>query len=88
MKASSTEKTMSGAASSEHHQTDVDEGQFARSVGRWIGIGLPVALVVVTLAVWLMLDVSLGKAFTISAWPAVLTGVFGGGFVGVVRGAN
>ena len=79
---------MSGAASTEPNQTDVDEGQFARSVGRWIGIGLPVAFVVITLAVWLVLDVSLGKAIAISAWPAVLTGVFGGGFVGVVRGAK
>jgi VIT1/CCC1 family predicted Fe2+/Mn2+ transporter len=67
---------------------EIDEGQFARSVALSIGAGLPVALVVITLAVWLMLDVSFGKAFAISAWPAILTGVFGGGFVGVVRGAK
>jgi hypothetical protein len=88
MDASSTEKAMSGPASTEHDQHDIDEGQFARSVGRWIGIGLPIAFVVITLAVWLMLDVNLGKAFAIAAWPAILTGVFGGGFVGVVRGAS
>ena len=76
---------MSGMASTEH---DIDEGTFARSIAFWIGASLPVALVVVTLAVWWALDVNLGKAFVISAWPAALTGVFGGGFVGVVRGAG
>ena len=86
MERSATEKTLSAAT--EHDQHDIDEGRFARSVGRWIGIGLPVAFVVITLAVWLLLDVSFGKAFVISAWPAILTGVFGGGFVGVVRGAH
>jgi len=72
----------------EHVQHEIDEGQFARSVALSIGAGLPIAFVVITLAVWLMLDVSFGKAFAISAWPSILTGVFGGGFVGVVRGAK
>lgn len=79
---------MSGAAPPEQDQHDIDEGKFARSVAFWIGASLPVALVVITLAVWLTLDVSLDKAFVIGAWPAVLVGVFGGGFVGVVRGAG
>ena len=72
----------------EHGQPDINEGQLARTVAAAIGFGLPVAFLVITLAVWWMLDVSLGKAFAISAWPAILTGVFGGGFVGVVRGAR
>jgi hypothetical protein len=38
--------------------------------------------------VWLLLDVSLDKAVAISLWPAILTGGFVGGFVGVVRGAE
>jgi hypothetical protein len=88
MDPSSTEKALSGATTTEHDQHDIDEGKFARSVGLWIGIGLPVAFLVITLAVWLMLDVSFDKAFVISAWPSILTGVFGGGFVGVVRGAK
>jgi len=73
-------------APTEHESTDLDEVQFARSVAFWIGASLPVAFVVVTLAVWLMLDADLGKVLTISVWPAILVGVFGGGFVGVVRG--
>ena len=76
---------MSGTTSAEHQ--DLDDGRFGRSVALGIGIGLPVSLVLVTLAVWLVLDVSIGRAFAIAAWPAVLTGVFGGGFVGVVRGS-
>lgn len=79
---------MAETASTEPNQHEMDEGQFARSVATAIGLGLPVAFLVITLAVWWMLDVSLGKAFAISAWPAILTGVFGGGFVGVVRGAR
>lgn len=74
---------MSGASSAEHR--DLDDGRFGRSVALGIGIGLPISLVLVTLAVWLVLDVSFGKAVAIAVWPAVLTGVFGGGFVGVVR---
>lgn len=77
---------MSGATSA--GRQDLDEGRFGRSVAWGIGIGLPVSLVLITLAVWLVLDVSFGKAVAIAAWPAVLTGVFGGGFVGVVRGAG
>jgi len=79
---------MAETASTEPDQHEVDEGQFARTVAAAIGFGLPVAFLVITLAVWWMLDVSLGKAFAIAAWPSILTGVFGGGFVGVVRGAR
>ena len=75
-------------ASTEHHQQDVDGGKFGRSVLRGIGAGVPIALVVMTLAMWRILDVSLGEALAVSAWPALLTGGFGGGFVGVVRASR
>ena len=67
---------------------EIDQSKFARSVARWIGIALPVSFVILVGAVWLFLEVSLGEAVTIAAWPALLTGVFGGGFVGVVRGSK
>jgi len=79
---------MAAAELAEHERQGIDEGAFGRSVAFWIGAALPVAFVVITLAVWLMLDVSLGKAFAISAWPSILTGAFGGGFVGVVRAGS
>lgn len=71
-----------------HDRQEIDQSKFARSVARWIGIALPVAFVVLVGAVWGLLDVSLGEAVAIGAWPALLTGVFGGGFVGVVRGGK
>jgi preprotein translocase subunit SecF len=88
MEHSSTEKRDMSAPASLEHEKDIDDGKFGRSVVRGAGVGIPVAFVVITLAVWLILDVSFGKAVAISAWPAFLTGGFGGGFVGVVRGSK
>ena len=81
-------RSVSEAGTAEHEPQGIDEGAFGRSVAFWIGAALPVAVVVITLAVWLVLDVSFGKAFAISAWPSILTGIFGGGFVGVVRAGS
>lgn len=88
MERSSTEKRDMPASTSLEHHKDIDDGKFGRSVVRGAGVGIPVAFVVITLAVWLMLDVSFGKAVAISAWPAFMTGGFAGGFVGVVRGSR
>jgi hypothetical protein len=74
------------AETREHEETD--EIRVGRSVAVWIGMATPAALVLVTLVLWLVLDVTLGKAFAIGAWPAVLVGVFGGGFIGIVRAAH
>ena len=76
------------AETSLEHEEDIDDGGFGRSVILWAAIGLPVAFVVITLAVLLLLDVNLDKAVAISVWPAILTGGFVGGFVGVVRAAK
>jgi hypothetical protein len=70
------------------HGKDIDDGRFGRSVILWAAAGLPVAFVVITLMVWLLLDVGLDEAMAISLWPAILTGGFVGGFVGVVRSAE
>jgi len=67
---------------------DQEDGVFGRSVIFGAAAGLPIAFVVITLAVWLLLDVSFDKAVAISLWPAFLTGGFAGGFVGVVRAAR
>lgn len=76
------------AEAADHSHRDIDELKFARSVARGVGVALPVSLILITLALWLILDVDLTKAFAIGVWPALLTGVFGGGFVGVVRGSK
>jgi hypothetical protein len=80
--------TENRVAQSTEHDHETDEMSVGRSVAVWIGLATPVALVVVTLALWLVLDVTFGKALAIGAWPAVLVGVFGGGFVGIVRAAD
>jgi len=79
---------MAEPTAAEYDTQEPHEVRVGRSVAVWIGIATPVALVAVTLVLWLVLDVTLGKAFAIGAWPAVLVGVFGGGFVGIVRGAD
>ncbi len=76
------------AETATEHGKDIDDGRFGRSVILWAAAGLPIAFVVITLMVWLLLDVSIDKALAISIWPAILTGGFAGGFVGVVRGAK
>lgn len=47
-------------------------------------VGIPLALVAVTLALWLFEDVDLGTAFVTGVWPSILVGVFFGGFAGMV----
>lgn len=76
------------AETATEHEKDIDDGRFGRSVMLGAAVGLPIAFVVLTLAVWLLLDVGLDEAVAISVWPALLTGGFVGGFVGVVRAAG
>jgi hypothetical protein len=47
-------------------------------------VGIPLALVAVTLALWVFEDVDLGTAFVTGVWPSILIGVFFGGFAGMV----
>lgn len=51
-------------------------------------IGTPSAIIFIVLAMWIFTDADLGRAFSIGIWPGVLTGVFGGGFVGVIIGSD
>jgi hypothetical protein len=53
------------------------------AVAKGILIGLPLAYVVITLALFLFTDRSLGSAAATAILPGVLLGVFGGGFGGV-----
>ncbi len=61
-----------------------DEAVFARLVARGALLGLPVAFVIITLGVWLGTGQPFSRSLTASILPSVLTGVFGGGFVGTV----
>lgn len=72
----------------ELHHGEVDEKKFGRAVATSIVVGTPVAIIFIVLAMWIFTDADLGKAFTLGIWPGVLTGVFGGGFVGVIIGSE
>ncbi len=73
----------------ETHETDpVDEVnidlEFGKAVAKGALIGLPVMLVFITTAVWLITDKPLGESITASLLAGILMGVFGGGFLGVL----
>lgn len=51
---------------------------------RSIVVSTPAAIVLITLAVWLVTDQSLATSFSSALLPGVLTGVFGGGFIGMI----
>lgn len=69
------------------HETIEEENEdlrFARTVGKAMLIGLPVAWLVITLGVWLVTGQPFGRAATAAAVASVLMGVFGGGFAGTI----
>ena len=70
------------------HHGEVDEKKFGRAIATSIMVGTPVAIIFIVLAMWIFTDSDLGRAFSIGIWPGVLTGVFGGGFVGVIIGSE
>jgi hypothetical protein len=70
------------------HRGEVDEKKFGRSIAMSITVGTPVAIIFIVLAMWIFTDSDLGRAFATGIWPGVLTGVFGGGFVGVIIGSE
>lgn len=67
--------------------TDEDQARYESNMGQAIGkgilIGLPLAYVVITLALFVFTDRTLGSSAATAAIPGVLLGVFGGGFAGV-----
>jgi hypothetical protein len=58
-------------------------GQAGKAITRGVAIGLPVGIIGLTLAVWLITDLDLFHSFATAIMPGVLLGAFGGGFVGM-----
>ena len=79
---------MTTETQNESHHGEVDEKKFGRAIASSIMIGTPSAIIFIVLAMWIFTDADLGRAFSIGIWPGVLTGVFGGGFVGVIIGSD
>ena len=70
----------------EHDVDEVDEDRrLGTAVGKGIIASLPVAIVLLTAAVWLITGRSIGQSLETAILPGVLLGVFFGGFIGTVR---
>lgn len=68
----------------DHH----DEGSdlaFGMAVMKGALVGLPLMVVLISGAVWFITDQDVGTSIITGLLPGVLFGVFGGGFVGVIR---
>lgn len=61
---------------------------FGMAVAKGALAGVPVMLVFLSAAVWLITDQSAVDSIVIALLPGVLLGVFGGGFLGVLRGMD
>ena len=72
---------MTETTATENGQTPA--ARMGKAIKRGVLIGLPVGIVGLTLAVWLIADVDLAVAFATAILPGVLLGVFGGGFAGM-----
>ena len=64
----------------EHESTS---GNTGKAITRWVAIGVPVGIVGLTLAVWLITDLDIFDSFATAIMPGVLLGAFSGGFVGM-----
>jgi len=65
----------------EEHESN--SGNTSKSIARAVAIGLPVGIVGLTLAVWLITDLDIYDSFATAIMPGVLLGAFSGGFVGM-----
>jgi hypothetical protein len=54
-----------------------------QAIARGAIIGVPVGVVGLTIAVWLITGLALWECFATAIMPGVLLGAFGGGFVGM-----
>lgn len=57
---------------------------FGKAVAKGALVGLPLMVVFMSAAVWLITDQSVGTSIATGLLPGVLFGVFGGGFIGVL----
>ncbi len=64
----------------EEHDAGEPSGQ---AIARGAIIGVPVGIVGVTIAVWLITGLDLSECLATAIMPGVLLGAFSGGFVGM-----
>ncbi len=61
---------------------------FGMAIMKGSAIGLPLMIVFMTVAVWMMTGQSWQTSIATALLPGVLFGVFGGGFLGMLRAMN
>lgn len=69
-----------------NHSEEADIAHSARmgkAVAKGVLIGFPVALLGLTVAIWLITDLDIFDSFATALLPGILLGGFAGGFVGV-----
>jgi hypothetical protein len=65
-------------------ETDDTRGaRMGQAILRGVVLGFPIALIGLTVAVWLITDLDLADSFATALLPGVLLGGFAGGFAGV-----
>ena len=69
--------------SGDHDGENIDLA-FGMAVMKGALVGLPLMVVFVSAAVWLVTDQSLETSIATGLLPGVLFGVFGGGFIGML----
>lgn len=69
----------------EHESTP---GNVSRSIVRAVTFGVPVGVVGLTLAVWLITNLDIYDSFATAIMPGTLLGAFAGGFVGMATGTD
>jgi len=65
----------------EHESTDTDP--MGPAIIRGIVIGIPVALIGLTIAIWLITPLDIAESALTALLPGILLGAFGGGFAGM-----
>lgn len=68
-----------------HGDESSSDARMGIAVLRGVTIGIPVAIVGLTVAVWLITRMDLADSFATAFLPGVLLGGFAGGFVGLTR---
>lgn len=64
------------------------DSRLGRGIARGATIGVPVSIVVIMLAMWLITDNDIFDSLATALLPGVLLGVFGGGFVGMIASSS
>ena len=68
-----------------HGDDTTADSRMGKAVFRGVAFGVPTAIVLLTLAMWLITSQDLGDSFATALLPGVLLGGFAGGFVGLTR---